>query len=139
MWRFRGTPPYLTAQARRLGVTQVLADRARRNPEIHRASVLLAQLCERCHRCRTDNGRPVLNAPEAAQIRGTLQQIEDECAKLHILAAAAAEMTEEAWRAFGLDQPARHFTVLCDYDPPAVPLPNGDGTVGVPTDQLVSV
>ena len=28
MWRFKGSPHYLTIQAKRLGITQVLADRA---------------------------------------------------------------------------------------------------------------
>ena len=31
MWRFRGTPHYLDQQAKRLGITQVLADRACRS------------------------------------------------------------------------------------------------------------
>ncbi len=132
MWRYRGTPPYLAAQAKRLGISQVLADRARHNPEIHRASVLLSQLCERCHRARKEDGRPVLPIPEQAQVRGTLEQVEQECAKLHALAAAAAVMLDEAWTAFNMPPPDRHFAVLSDYDTLTVPLPLGDGTVGIP-------
>jgi len=134
MWRFRGTPPYLGQQAKRLGISQVLADRARHNPEIHRVSILLGQLCERCHRARKEDGKPVLPVPELAQVRGTLDQAEQECAKLHALASASAEMLDEAWAAFGLQPPDRHFAVLCDYDTtPVIPLPAGDGTVGLPT------
>jgi hypothetical protein len=130
MWRFRGVPPVLSGQARRLGISPVLADRARHNPEIHRAAVLLGQLCERAHKARKENGRPVLSGPETAQIRGTLEQAEQECAKLHALAATAAEMLDEAWRAFGYEPPPRHYEVLSDFDQPlTVPLPNGDGTV----------
>jgi hypothetical protein len=132
VWRYRGTPPYLAAQAKRLGISQVLADRARHNPEIHRASVLLSQLCERCHRARKEDGRPVLPIPEQAQVRGTLEQVEQECAKLHALAAAAAVMLDEAWTAFNMPPPDRHYAVLSDYDTPTVPLPLGDGTVGIP-------
>jgi hypothetical protein len=129
MWRFRGTPPYLAAQAKRLGISQVLADRCRHNPEIHRASVLLSQLCERLHRCRKEDGRAVLSPPERAQFRSTLEQIEQECAKLHALAAAAAEMIDEAWTACEAGPPNRHYIVLCDFDnAPTIPLPLGDGT-----------
>ena len=39
-------------------------------------------------------------------------------------------MVDEAYAAFGLEQPPRHFAVLCDFDVPAG-LTLGDGTVGV--------
>ena len=130
-WRYRGTPPYLATQAKRLGVSQVLVDRARHNPEIHRASVLLGQLCERAHKARQQDGRPVLPVPELQQVRGTLEQCEQECAKLHALAGASAEMLDEAWAAFDLAPPNRHFAVLCDFDTPAIPVPSGNGTVSV--------
>jgi hypothetical protein len=129
LWRFRGTPHYLGRQAVRLGVTPVLADRARNNQEIYRVSVLLAQLCERYHKARKEDGRPVLPNPELAQVRGTLLQCEQECAKLHALAATAAEMIDEAYQAFEDKCPPRHFAVLSDYDVP-LPMPLGDGTVG---------
>jgi hypothetical protein len=133
IWRFRGTPHYLGQQAVRLGITPVLADRARNNQEIYRVSVLLSQLCERWHKARKEDGRPVLPGPETAQVRGTLEQAEQECAKLHTLAATAATMIDEAYTAFALPQPARNFAVLCDFDYPTIPLPYGDGTVGAPT------
>jgi hypothetical protein len=130
LWRFRGTPHYLSQQASRLGITPVLADRARSNAEVYRVSVLLAQLCERYHKARKEDGRPALLLTELAQVRGTLQQAEQECAKLHCLAATAASMVDEAYQAFGIAQPPRHFAVLCDFDVPAG-MPLGDGTVGV--------
>jgi hypothetical protein len=132
LWRFRGTPHYLGQQASRLGVTPVLADRARNNQEIYRVAVLLAQLCERYHKARKEDGRPVLPLTELAQVRGTLQQAEQECAKLHALAATAATMIDEAYAAFGTKKPRRTFEVLSDFDPPTIPLPLGDGTVGAP-------
>jgi len=130
MWRFRGTPHYLGQQAARLGVTQVLADRARNNQEIYRVSVLLAQLCERFHSARKEAGRPIFGGPELGQIRGTLGQAEQECAKLHALAAAAAIMIDEATAAFDLPPAERDFAVLSNHDYPSIPLPHGDGTVG---------
>ena len=133
LWRFRGTPHYLSHQAARLGVTPILADRARHNQEIYRVSVLLSQLCERYHKARKEDGKPVLHRPELMQVQGTLAQAEQECAKLHMLAATAATMIDEAYRAFEIDQPRRYFDVLCDHDKPNIPLPLGDGTVGVPT------
>ena len=86
MWRFRGSPYYLDQQAKRLGITQVLADRARHNTEIYQLAVLLAQLSERYHRARKENGKPVFYTTELAQIKGTLEQCELELQKLHMLA-----------------------------------------------------
>jgi hypothetical protein len=116
MWRFRGTPYYLDAQGDRLGLSKVLTDRARHNPEVYRVSVLLGQLCERYHRARKEDGRAVVLPSELAQIRGTLGQCEQELEKLHALAAAAQAMVDEAHQAFGLDVPERRFRVKCDFD-----------------------
>ena len=123
LWRFRGTPHYLGQQASRLGVTPVLADRARNNQEIYRVSVLLAQLCERYHKARKEDGRPVLPMTELAQVRGTLLQAEQECTKLHALAATAADHDRRSLRGFLRQGTGRHFAVLCDFDTPSVPLP----------------
>jgi hypothetical protein len=128
-WRFRGSPHYLDAQAARLGLSKVLADRARHNAEIFRVQVLISQLCERFHRARKENGKPVFGQPELAQVKGTLEQAELELQKLHMLAAASAAMLDEAWSAFGLSPGKRPYEVLCDYDTHVLPL--GDGTVGV--------
>jgi hypothetical protein len=130
MWRFRGTPHYLNDQARRLGITQVLADRARNNPEIYRCAVLLAQLCDRYHKVRKENGRPVFDFQERNQIKGTLGQIELEVQKLHMLAATADAMLAEAHAELHVEQARRPFAVLSDFDPSQT-LPLGDGTVGV--------
>jgi hypothetical protein len=116
MWRFRGTPHYLDAQGDRLGLSKVLTDRARHNPEVYRVSVLLGQLCERYHRAPRQEGRAVVPPAELAQIRGTLGQCEQELEKLHALAAASQAMVDEAHQAFGLDVPERRFRVKCDFD-----------------------
>jgi hypothetical protein len=117
MWRFRGTPHFLDAQGRRLGLAKVLTDRARHNAEIHRVSVLLGQLCERYHRLPKDEDGQVLVFPvELAQIKGTLTQCEEESAKLHALAASAQAMLDEAYHAFGIEPPERLFRVRCQFD-----------------------
>jgi hypothetical protein len=117
MWRFRGTPFYLDAQADRLGISRILADRARTNAEIHRVSTLLGQLCERYHHAPKQDGRIATVFPaELAQIQGTLGQAECELAKLHALAAAATAMIDEAHQAFGLALPQRTHRVVCDFD-----------------------
>jgi hypothetical protein len=132
MWRFRGTPHYLKDQARRLGLSQLLADSARNNKEIYRVSVLLAQLCGRYHAARTEHGKPVFPPVELAEIKGTLAQCELELEKLHALAGSAQAMLDEAWGAFGVKPPDRPFEIFCNYDQIAQPiLPLGDGTVGV--------
>jgi hypothetical protein len=132
MWRFRGTPHYLDQQAKRLGITQVLADRARSNPEIYRVAVLLAQLSERYHSARRENGQPVLYQTELAQVKGTLEQCELELQKLHMLAAASDAMLADAWQAFGFPKQSRIFEVHTAVDMFTLPL--GDGTVGAPDD-----
>jgi hypothetical protein len=116
MWRFRGTPYYLDTQGERLGLSKVLTDRARHNPEVYRVSVLLGQLCERYHRAPKENGCAVVPPAEQAQIRGTLSQCEQELEKLHALAAASQVMVDEAHQAFGLAAPERFFRVQCDFD-----------------------
>jgi hypothetical protein len=116
MWRFRGTPHYLDAQADRLGLSKVLVDRARTNDEIHRISTLLGQLCERYHHAPKENGHAAVFPAELAQIRGTLGQAECELSKLHAVAAAATVMIDEAHQAFGLAVPERTHRVVCDFD-----------------------
>jgi hypothetical protein len=130
LWRFRGTPHYLDAQAARLGLSKVLADRARHNAEIFRVQVLVSQLCERFHRARKQDGNPVFGHAELGQIRGTLEQAELELQKLHMLAAASTAMLDDAWNAFGLAWPHRPYAIVCEYDTAVLPL--GDGTVGIP-------
>jgi hypothetical protein len=131
MWRFRGTPHYLTAQAQRLGITQVLADRARHNPEIYRCAALLAQLCERYHAARKEDGVPIFGRLELDQIKGTLGQCEQELQKLHMLAATSSAMLAEAYAAFDLEPPSRPFEVMSDdLETPPHTLRLGNGTVG---------
>ena len=137
MWRFRGSPHYLDAQAARLGLPKVLADRARHNAEIYpRAGARLAAL--RAH--FTERGKrtasPSSAGPSSRQIRGTLEQAELELQKLHMLAAASAAMLDEAWKAFGIDKRKRPYEVMCDFDTGVLPL--GDGTVGVAPDAALS-
>src|SRR4029077_8269532 len=107
IWRYRGSPHYLNQQGSRLGITQVLVDRARNNQEIYRVSVLLSQLAERYHKARKEDGKPVLYLTELAQIKGTLEQAEQECSKLHALAASSAEMIDGAYAAFEIAQSPR--------------------------------
>jgi hypothetical protein len=128
LWRFRGSPHHINQQAARMGITQVLADRARSNQEIYRVSVLLSQLCDRYHKARREDGTPVLAATDLGQVRGTLQQADQECAKLHALAAASADMIDESYRAFFGYAPMRRYAVASDFDEPTIPLPLGDGT-----------
>ncbi|MGP0063534.1 MAG: hypothetical protein ACLQGP_08050 [Isosphaeraceae bacterium] len=116
MWRFRGSPHYIDQQGNRLGVSKILTDQARHNQEMYRVSVLVGQLCERYYRTPKDGGRAIVYPAELAQVQGTLGQCELELEKLHVLAAAAQVIIDEAHRAFGLTPPSRHFRVRCDFD-----------------------
>ena len=90
MWHFRGTPPYIAAQARRLGLSEPMAAHCKHNAEIHRVSILLGQLCDRWHRCRKEDDRPVVGPLDARRSRPRWDEAEDESLKLHALAASAA-------------------------------------------------
>lgn len=116
LWRFRGTPYHLDRQGERLGISRVLTDRARHNPEAYRISTLLGQLSERYHAAPKRDGVAVFSPPDLAQIRGTLSQCEQELEKLYALAGAAQSMIDEAIAAFGIEPPTRHFRVACDFD-----------------------
>lgn len=119
MWRYRGTPHYVDAQANRLGLSKDGLKEAWGNAELHRVSGLLGQLCERYHRAPREAGRVMVIPAELAQIRATLGRCEREVEKLHALAAAAEAMLEEAHDAFGLDRPHRRYRVRCDSDEPS--------------------
>ena len=75
--------PRLSALSRlsgqRLGITQVLADRARHNPEIYRVSVLLAQLSERYHRARKENDKPMLFTTELRRSKERSNSVSSSC------------------------------------------------------------
>ncbi len=109
MWRFRGSPHYIDQQGDRLGVSKILTDQARHNQEMYRVSVLVGQLCERYYRTPKDGGRAIVFPAELAQVQGTLGQCEQELEKLHVLAAAAQAIIDEAHRAFGIAPPSRQF------------------------------
>ena len=122
MWRFRGTPFYLEAQANRLGLSKDRLREAWGNAELHRVSGLLGQICQRYHGAPKDAGRAVVIPTELAQIQATLGRCERELEKLHALAATAEAMLEEAHAAFGLECPRRQFRVQCDSDEAAAPV-----------------
>jgi hypothetical protein len=126
-WRFRGSPFYLSRHATRLGLPPELPHSARHNAEIFRVATLCSQLCEHWHRARRENGVPVLTDLELLRLKATIDRIEIEVNKLHVLAAAASDMLGEAREAFGFAS-SRQSEVTSDV-PNIFPL--GDGTVGV--------
>jgi hypothetical protein len=132
MWRFRGSPWYLSRQAERLNVHHEVVHLSRHNAEIYRLATLISQLCEQWHRSRKEHGVPVLRGPDLDNVTFTLARCEIEAQKLQVLAAAAGEMVIEARNAFGLGNPGACFEVNenSNIHPP------GDGTVGITDDEL---
>jgi hypothetical protein len=118
MWRFRGSPHYLLGAAKRFSIGEALVKECQHVKQLFRVSTLLAQLNGRYHSARKENGKAVLDFGVLAQVKGALEQCEYEVDKLHASAAASAVMMDEAWAAFGLDAPVRHYAILDDYDPP---------------------
>lgn len=124
-WHARGSLYYLIAQGERLGISRVAIDRAKMNKQIHRIGTLLGQLAEQYQRLPRDaRGEPVLLGSVGRIVEGTLGQCEEECSKLHALAAASQAMIDEARAAFGLPVAERFVRVACDFDD-AEPSANG--------------
>jgi hypothetical protein len=131
IWRFRGTSSYLAAQAKRLGVQPILAERARTNPEIYHVSVLLAQVCELYHRVPKEDGEPIFTVRDVERLAATIAQCEMDCEKLHMLAAASSMMISEAYAAIGAKVPRRPYRVCCDHDDARPIPPPGETTPAV--------
>jgi hypothetical protein len=111
-WHFRGHPHYLSQQVAALGISPILIDRARHNKEIQRVTQILCQLAEHYRKARRgENGEPTFGDRELQSVAGSLEECERETFKLHALAAAAAQMVDEAYAAFGIEQPRRPVKV----------------------------
>ena len=116
-WRHRGGPHYLNCQGSRLRIPQVLVDKSRSNDELFAITQLLNQMCERYHKARKEDGIAILNPPEFAQVKATLAEAQKFSSRLHALAAASADMMDEAWKAFGIPQAPAEFAVWFAHDP----------------------
>lgn len=121
-WHFRGSPHYVVAQARRLGLSVALLTKDKPNKEINDIGSVLAQLCDRYHRTPLQpclpGEQPIsrFGAPELMQIRAALDQAEIQVDKLHAVAAASQAMLTEAYPALGLEPRSRSFAVISEYD-----------------------
>lgn len=135
-WHFKGVPPYLDAQAKRLGISKVLVDRARSNPELHRCAVILGQCCAQYQAAL--KYRPALPPIDIRAMKGSFEQAQQEASKLHALAGAADAMLDEAYDAIGEPRPERPYVVMCDFDgrPPLTPPgPSSNGAAGPETNE----
>jgi hypothetical protein len=136
-WHARGSLDYLIVQGERLGISRVTIDRARRNVEIHRIATLLGQLSQQYHRLPRDaQGEPVFVGGMLRGVEGTLHQCEEECAKLHALAAASQAMIDDARVALRLSAAERPMRVACDFDE-AEPSSAVNGAAKVPAGQEI--
>ena len=128
-WVFRGVVHYLDLQCDRLGVNRVIGHRARNNREMGQIATLLSQLTDR-HKVayRPDGINPVFYPPDQALLRGIFNGAEERLQQLHVLAASADMMMDDAYKNFPpLTQPERLFEVNCTRDAkPAVVAPPPD-------------
>jgi hypothetical protein len=121
MLTYHGSPYYLARQARRLGISQRIADACRHDKELFSISTMLGQLyghliaAEKAARFRT-NDNPVGSMPRPESIRESLENAEVHVAKLHLAAAAADEALAEAWTAFGQERPRRPYEIMANSD-----------------------
>lgn len=114
-WRPAGVAYYLDNQRERLGVSALITGhpRVQDNRQLARIGGTTVQICQNYFDAprRGDDGRSWADW-QLTKIRATLDQCEAEIAKTHAIAAAAVEMTDEAYAAFGLAPPARNFSVV---------------------------
>lgn len=115
-WRCRGGPEYLEEQAIRLEVSQRVANEVKGNKQLHQIGTLLGQLQPRYYAGARRGEDREFSPVELKAVQGTLDQCEPEIARLHVLAAAAQAITDDAYRAFGLTPPVRQFAVTADSD-----------------------
>ena len=76
---------------------------------MYRVSVLVGQLCERYYRTPKDGGRAIVYPADWRRSRVLSASASWNWRRLHVLAAAAQVIIDEAHRAFGLTPPSRHF------------------------------
>ena len=120
-WTYSGSPDYLARQAKRLGISQEIANACKHNSELFTLSTMLSQLCwhllaaEKARLART-NDNPVGQLPRPEILRQSLERCEVEVKKLHLSAAAADDALGDAYRAFGFDRARKPFEILSDLD-----------------------
>lgn len=123
MWIFQGSPFYLDKQAKRLRIAQRLAHASRSNPEIYKLALAIGQLCGHlaaAEKVRRFGGseNPVAELPLPHQFRASLERCGEEAAKLHLLAAAAEQMLNEAYDACGIERPPTTYEIMSEFDEP---------------------
>jgi hypothetical protein len=113
-WRTRGAPHYLDAQATRLDVPRphVEHPRVKDNRQLAKIAGLLGQLQREYYQAPRYGDDRSFSKLQMDAIVGILGQCEGEVGKVHAIAAAGAEMTDEAYDAFGLARPARGFSIV---------------------------
>ncbi len=127
-WKFEGSPHYLTQQADRLGMDRSTAHRSRDNRELLAISTFLCQMSDRM-KAANKAGVHVFHGADRAQIEAGFNAQELNVHKLHMLAATASAVLDEARAAFGLPPMDRPFLVLSDHSPH-----NGKTDVEIPRD-----
>jgi len=119
LWRFRGAPHYLDQQGPRVNSPPVEMHKARTCRELHAPATIIGQLCDRYHSLRKgEHGIPVIDHLTSQQFYASLATIEVAVAKLHGIAAASAQMSDETHIALGFPVPNRGFSVTSAYDTP---------------------
>ena len=112
LWRFRGFPSYLTVQAQRMRMPDILIKRTLQNKQMHDLSVSLASVSETAVKMSLGG----LTDIKRNQLKMALEHAEDDVSRLHMLAAAAAAAVDEARVAYGLEPYQRSFHVHCEFD-----------------------
>lgn len=118
IWRYRGTPSYLAKQVFHLGIAQAVVDRMQKSEEIRKFNTILAQLCERYHRYRKEEGVPVVSISDLPAIRATLTEAYRWRDSLIAGASGLDQALDEAYEAFAIDPPVRQCWVETVYGKP---------------------
>jgi hypothetical protein len=124
VWRFRGFPQFLAAQGARMRLPAAYAKKCEVNPELAKISQLLGQLSERFIKGSRLGGISAIQGNDKTSANDAIEICEQSVARLHLVAAAAAQAVDEARAAFG-QSIVREFSVVSEYDEIVKSKPNG--------------
>jgi hypothetical protein len=117
-WRPQGAPYYLDHQGERLGLSTLITEhpRVKDNRQLSGISMTTSQACSNYFGAARLGDDRTFSAAQRATVMNVLAPCEAEIAKTHVIAAAATQMVDEAYAAFGIEPPHRNFSVTVASD-----------------------
>lgn len=133
VYRYRGFPPELEAQAKRLGLPHARAQEAVRIRPLGEMSDLLAQVCEK-HSAATRTGDGTVQPYHAIQIRDILSRAAHCRDRLAVAFATSQALLDDACSRTGTEPEPREFDQIGQI--PVADKAGGNGDASAPSPHL---